>query len=159
MTAITPQQLRDQFQAFASKSDYPDPQVAAWIATAALDVNAIKWGQFATLGVLYYACHHLTLERMAQDQGASHIPAGMTKGVMSAEGGDKLNASYDVTAATIKDKSFWNLTTYGIRYMYYADLAGIGPLQIGPAGFDPGGLAAAQGWVGPNPWPGPSTFG
>lgn len=127
---LTPAQFRHDFPAFASPSAYPDEAIAYWIDVVLTQVpmDPNRWSQNLRLGQELFVAHMLTLERqnqLATSRGQPAMAAGPA--VSRSVGG--VSVSYDLSGAYYQDAGFWNLTTYGQRYWYYLNQAGMGPLQ------------------------------
>ncbi len=127
---MTPSQFRQDFPEFTDTAKYPDATVEFWLTVSASLVNACRWGVLTDQGIELCTAHHLVLG--ARDEQAANvggIPGQMT-GPLSSKAVDKVSASYDTGAATIDDGGFWNLTTYGVRYLTLAKMMGAGGIQL-----------------------------
>ena len=123
-------QFRTEFPEFTDTTRYPDSSVTAWLTGAVSLVNADRWGVLADLGQALVAAHHLVIG--ARDQQAAAVggvPGTMT-GPQSSKSVDKVSASYDTGAASLEGGGFWNLTSYGVRYLTLARTMGAGGFQI-----------------------------
>lgn len=127
---MTADQFREDFPEFADKAKYPDPTVEFWLTVSASLVNPCRWGVLTDQGIELCTAHHLVLgARDEQAASVGGIPGQMT-GPLSSKAVDKVSASYDTGAATIDDGGFWNLTTYGVRYLTLARMMGAGGIQL-----------------------------
>jgi hypothetical protein len=127
---VTPAQLRTDFPEFSDTTQYPDPMIQTWLTVACSLVNGSRWMELTTLGIELVTAHHLVLG--ARDQMAAAVggvPGQMT-GPTSAKAVDKVSTSYDTQAAAVDGGGFWNLTSYGARYLTLARMFGAGGLQI-----------------------------
>ncbi|WP_343724933.1 DUF4054 domain-containing protein [Herbaspirillum huttiense] len=122
--------FRQHFPEFEDAGIYPDAQVTFWLTVAENLVNRERWGGLADQGVELVTAHHLVLAR--RDELASSVGGapGLMTGPQSSKSVDKVSASYDTNAATVDGAGFWNLTTYGVRYVSLARLFGAGGLQV-----------------------------
>lgn len=127
---MDPTAFRAAFPEFTNPGLYPDAMVSAWITVATSLVNADRWMELTNLGIQLVTAHHLTLG--ARDQNAAAIGGvpGIMTGPTNAKSVDKVSTSYDTAAATLEDGGFWNLTSYGVRYLSLARMFGAGGMQI-----------------------------
>ena len=115
---------------FADTAVYPDSLVLIWSNVATSFVNEARWAEVYDTGIYLVTAHHLVLgERDSLTAQVGGTP-GQVTGPLSAKAVDKVSASYDTGAAVIDGGGFWNLTTYGIRYLSLARIFGAGGLQI-----------------------------
>lgn len=134
--ALTVEQFRATFPAFANPSFYPDEQVAFWIAQALGTtmngrpvINPVRWGQFYTLGLRLYVAHNLALDRAAGMQAAAGgSPIGA--GVPQSKSVNGVSVSYDVEFGGETDGGNWNLTFWGSRFIRLLREAGAAPIQL-----------------------------
>ncbi len=123
-------QFRQDFPEFSDATRYPDTVVDFWLIVAVSLVNECRWGVLTDQGIELVTAHHLVLA--ARDQATENvggIPGQMT-GPLASKAVDKVSSSYDTGAATIEDGGFWNLTSYGVRYLTLAKLMGMGGIQL-----------------------------
>lgn len=127
---MDPTTFRTAFPEFANAVIYPDSMVAAWITVATSLVNPTRWMELTDLGIQLVTAHHLTLG--ARDQNAAAVGGvpGIMTGPTNAKSVDKVSTSYDTNAASLEGGGFWNLTSYGARYLSLARMFGAGGLQI-----------------------------
>lgn len=127
---IAPATLRTNFPEFVDGNRYPDSLVKFWLTVSVSMVNTDRWGELSDLGVQLCTAHHLAMA--ARDQGtagAGGLP-GQVTGALSSKAVDKVSASYDTSAVTIDDAGFWNMTSYGVRFLSLARMMGAGGLQV-----------------------------
>jgi hypothetical protein len=55
---------------------------------------------------------------------------GMNMGLVSSKSVNGVSISYNNGLAIEANGGFWNLTSYGMRFLYFAKMAGSGPVQI-----------------------------
>lgn len=122
--------FRQDFPEFSDTTKYPDAQVQFWLTVSESLVNPDRWGVLTDQGIELCTAHHLVLA--ARDEAAISVGGvpGLMKGPQSSKAVDKVSASYDTGAATIDGAGFWNLTTYGVRYITLAQLMGAGGIQL-----------------------------
>lgn len=127
---MTPSQFRQDFPEFADTTKYPDSSVNFWLTVSVQLVSAARWGALTDQGIELCTAHHLVLgARGGQAAAVGGVPGQMT-GPLSSKAVDKVSASYDTGAATIDDGGFWNLTSYGVRYLTLARTMGAGGFQL-----------------------------
>ena len=127
---MTPAKFREDFPEFDDTARYPDASVSFWLTVSASLVNECRWGVLTDQGIELCTAHHLVLAaRDEQAASVGGIPGQMT-GPLASKAVDKVSASYDTGAATIDDGGFWNLTTYGVRYLTLAKMMGAGGIQL-----------------------------
>ena len=114
---VTPAQLRSDFPEFNDPTRYPDSLIQTWLTVAASLVNADRWVELTNIGVELVTAHHLTLSIRDQTAAAVGGAPGLMTGPTASKAVDKVSTSYDTSAATIDGAGFWNLTSYGVRYM------------------------------------------
>ncbi|WP_079218926.1 DUF4054 domain-containing protein [Herbaspirillum robiniae] len=122
--------FRRDFPEFSDKTVYPDAQVEFWLTVAVSLVNPCVWGELTDQAMELVTAHHLVLG--ARDQKASSVGGipGLVNGPQSSKAVDKVSAGYDTGAVTIDGAGFWNMTTYGIRYITLARIFGAGGIQL-----------------------------
>jgi hypothetical protein len=156
--------FRTDFPEFADANDYPDSSINYWLAIATIMIVAPRWGRMLVFAIESYTAHNLVLEKQAQDAASLHAWPGISKGVISAETPGAVSVNYDSSMTLEEEGGFWNLTTFGTRFLHLARLAGMGPMQVGPACGCPGTVPGAQNdlgqaYSGPSMIPSPgSTF-
>ncbi|RQR87721.1 MULTISPECIES: DUF4054 domain-containing protein [unclassified Burkholderia] len=128
--SVTAAQLRTDFPEFSDPTKYPDPLVNMWLTVANSLVNASRWAELTNLGVELVTCHHLAISARDELSSAAGGIPGEVKGATSAKSVDKVSASYDTSSVTLADAGFWNMTSYGIRFLGLARMMGAGGLQI-----------------------------
>lgn len=141
-------QFRADFPEFASQTVYPDSAVTFWITVAGKLLRACAWADLIDVGTELFVAHNLSLEKLAAANG------GMNSGVITGKTVDKLSVTYDASVGIVPDAGHWNLTTYGTRFLWLLNMAGMGPTQLGAGavvyglsqpGFVVGGLLG-YGW-------------
>lgn len=140
---VTPQQFRVSFPAFGSEVAYPDVIVAEWLAVAELMLRPARWGTMLPTGLKLFAAHNLALNRQEVKSAATGAVPGISTGVITNKAVGPVSAGFDAQAASELDAGFWNLTTYGTRFIHWARMMGAGPLQIP----DCGGLLGLPGTI------------
>lgn len=128
---------------------YTDGSVNFWLGVAVLMLRPERWADLLDVGLELFTAHNLALERAAATNGGAQM------GVVSAKTVDKLSISYDASAGIIPNAGHWNLTTYGTRFLWMMNMAGMGPTQVGAgvAGFPPGSTVYVVGGLYGAGWP------
>jgi Protein of unknown function (DUF4054) len=126
----TPAQFRLDFPAFRSPRDYPDETIEFWVAvvTNQMTLDPNRWAENLLLGQELFVAHMLTLERNNQLVTARGRAAMATGGAVSRSVGG-VNVAYDLSGAYSDGAGFWNLSSYGQRFWYMLNQAGMGPVQ------------------------------
>jgi hypothetical protein len=123
-------QFRTDFPEFSDTTKYPDSTVDFWLTVAVSLVNPCRWGDLTNVGIELVTAHHLAMSaRDVQAAEAGGIP-GQVTGPTTAKAVDKVSVGYDSGAVSLTDAGFWNLTTYGIRFLGLARLMGAGGMQL-----------------------------
>ena len=168
---ITLATFRQDYPEFASVALYQNSAVAYWTTVAGLLLRTERWGVGSTAATAppttvldvateLFVAHNLAIEKMAQDAAKRGGTPGVSQGPVSSKSVGGVSISYDTTAGIDKDAGHWNLTTYGTRLHWLMLMFGAGPVQVG-IGCDPFGWFGAGGspYIGPDPWPGQTSFG
>jgi hypothetical protein len=127
---VTPAQLRSDFPEFNDPTRYPDSLVQTWLTVAASLVNADRWVELTNIGIELVTAHHLVLSVRDEAAAATGGTPGIMTGPQASKSVDKVSVSYDTSAAIIDGGGFWNLTSYGVRYLTLARMMGAGGLQF-----------------------------
>jgi hypothetical protein len=160
---ITPAIFRSYFTEFGNTTTYPDSLVSFWIAVAGQMLRVEAWGQptnppvspptgLYDIGTALFVAHNLALEQMAIKAAANGGTPGINKGPVSSETIGPISAGYDSGAAIVDGGGNWNLTTYGTRFLWFVDMLGAGPVQVG-IGYNPYPTGSFP-WLGPFPYGG-----
>lgn len=122
--------LRTDLPEFTSTTTYPDATVNFWLSIGVKLLNARRWGDLLDHGLELFTAHHLILAQ--QNVAAAKVGGapGVTTGVVSSKGVDKLNISYVVGDVIEEKAGHWNLTTYGLQFIHLARMVGMGGYQV-----------------------------
>lgn len=123
-------QFRSDFPEFSDTTRYPDSLVTLWLTVGSSLVNECRWGELTDIGIELVTAHHLAIAARDQQAAAGGGIPGQASGPMSSKAVDKVSVSYDTGAASLSDAGFWNLTSYGTRYLGLARLMGAGGMQL-----------------------------
>jgi hypothetical protein len=55
-------------------------------------------------------------------------------GVIASKNVGSVSVSYDTNAGIVKDAGHWNLTAFGTRFIWLANMVGTGGIEIGSLG-------------------------
>lgn len=154
MSTVTVQQFQTAFPAFSDSNKFPEAQVQFWLDFADQMHNADRWGGMLANGIMLYVAHHLSGDYMAMREAARGGAPGLRSNVISSEGGDNVNISFDTTSSSEEGAGHFNSTIYGKRWYALAQLHGAGPVQVG---IPSGGDVMSGAWAGPpvgylGPW-------
>lgn len=122
--------FRQQFTEFSDAAKYPDPLVSFWLDVVTRMVRPERWADLLDVGLGLALAHHLVLA--VRDQGsaqAGKVP-GTVLGMQTSKSVDTVSVSYDVSAVTEEGGGFWNMTSYGVRFLGMARLFGAGGVQL-----------------------------
>jgi len=130
-----------------------DPGAATTVGTYQIASNSVR-----DVGLELFTAHMLTLNKQAIDAAGAGGTPGQSVGPITSKSIGPVSVSFDVQAGIMEGASFWNLSTYGTRFYFFADIMGAGPSQIG-VGCDINAILSFNGpaWIGP--WPFPSQTG
>ncbi|CAM2295246.1 DUF4054 domain-containing protein [Ralstonia mannitolilytica] len=127
---MTPADFRATFPEFSDTTKYPDASIEFWMGIAVSLVNPDRWGVLTDQGVSLVTAHHLVMGQRDQAAAAVGGAPGEVKGPTASKSVDKVSVSYDTGAVALSDAGFWNLTTYGVRFMTIARAMGAGGMQL-----------------------------
>lgn len=122
--------FRQDFPEFADPQVYPDPQVAFYIRVAEKLLPECRWGEMLPYAIELFVAHHLAIGRQNEQAASVGATPGAVKGPATSKAVDKVSVSYDAGSVALDDGGFWNLTTYGIRFLQLARLFGAGGVQL-----------------------------
>jgi len=128
---FTDEQFRLDFPEFADPTKYTEAMVAFWAGVADKQMNTVRWGDLLLYGTELFVAHNLALAVV--DLAASQAPFGVPgqgNVLASSQGAGSVNVSADTTTVSEPDGGYYNLTTYGTRFLRMARIAGIGGAQL-----------------------------
>lgn len=122
--------FRANFTEFSDAAKYPDTLVDLWLGVGASLVNSARWCAMYDMGLQLCTAHHLVLS--SRDEAAAAVGGvpGELTGPTASKSVDKVSVSYDTGAAALTDAGFWNLTSYGVRFLTLARMMGSGGIQV-----------------------------
>lgn len=128
--SLTISTFRQVFPEFHDPGLYPDVVIEFYDTVALGLLDPTRWGANLLQGESLFVAHHLAMSaRDAAVSQAGGVP-GEVKGPVTAKGVDKVTVSYDAQAVALTDGGFWNMTSYGIRFLTYALQIGSGGAQL-----------------------------
>lgn len=126
---VTAQNFTVDFPEFSDAAKFPLPQVNLWLTAASNFVDEERWGDMAKIGVELCAAHHLAI--FAQNvKAAAGGNAGALSGQVTSKSVDKVSVGYAENKGVIDGAGGWNLSTYGIQYLTFANMFGAGGIQL-----------------------------
>ncbi|WP_216595290.1 DUF4054 domain-containing protein [Chromobacterium subtsugae] len=130
MTIMDAATFRQLLPEFSDSTRYPDGAVSFWAGLAGSLLPPDRWEDLLQQGTAFYIAHHLAMaEGDMVAASAGGIP-GQVKGPLTGRSVDKVSSSYDSGAVSLDGAGFWNLTTYGIRFLTLARCIGAGGIQL-----------------------------
>ncbi len=146
--AVTPASFRQEFKAFADPLLYSDAAITALVTAAGYLLNVNRWDpNIIDYGTSLFVAHHLVLAARDDLAASAGGIAGQVQGILISKQVDKVSAQYDWQAVINEGASYWNMSTYGIRFKQLSDLFGAGGMQLG-IGYGPPGFWAGYGYGG-----------
>lgn len=127
---VTVASFRQDYPEFASPIKYTDRDIQRYLVLGVNRCDPARWGDIADLGVSLFTAHFLVLaarDKARSDAGG--IP-GQVVGPQGSKSVGGVSASYDTASVTEQGAGFWNMTTYGIEFYRWSNMAGMGPLTI-----------------------------
>ncbi|WP_281659646.1 DUF4054 domain-containing protein [Microvirgula aerodenitrificans] len=124
------QQLRTDFPEFSDPDLYTDGQITFWLNLGEKLLPPDRWCDLLDQGLELYVAHHLALAAHDQDAAAVGAVPGQVKGPATNKSVDKVSVAHDAGSVTLDGGGFFNLTTYGIRFLTLARIVGAGGIQL-----------------------------
>lgn len=128
--AVTIAIFRKDLPEFTNPLRWKDADIQLYLDIVNPSLDKMRWGQFWKFGIENWVAHFLVLEdqdKRASDRGST---PGQSAGPATGKTVGSVSASY-AEYATLEDKAgFFNLTTYGKRYIRFARMAGKGGIQV-----------------------------
>ena len=122
--------FRQQFPEFRDSSIWPDESLEIWLQVANASLDTARWRNYYRMGVALFVAHMLALGKMSELQAQRGGVPGMNMGLVSSKSVNGVSISYNNSLAVMEGGGHWNLTSYGLRFLYFARMAGSGPVQI-----------------------------
>lgn len=122
--------FRQSFPEFADATRYPDSLVTFWLDVVTRMLNPDRWADMLDIGLSLALAHHLVLAVRDQNTAQAGKVPGTVLGMQTSKSVDTVSVSYDVSAVTNEGGGFWNMTSYGVRFLGMARLFGAGGVQL-----------------------------
>lgn len=122
--------FRQDYPEFADLVAYPDSAVSRWITLAEKLLPECRWADLWPLGVELFTAHYLVLGQRAAKAAASGVGIGGNGAPISSKSVDKVSVSYDNALVSLEDAGFWAATGYGIQFLQWARMVGMGGMQL-----------------------------
>lgn len=123
MDAITAERFAEILPEFAP---VPTTAYEPWLTVSKSIVDPQMWGDLYEVGAALWIAHNLAMDKAAKNSGG----AGRISGPMSMKRVDKVAAGYDTGAVTVAGAGNYNATSYGVRFLEFQRIIGVGPLVI-----------------------------
>jgi hypothetical protein len=127
---ITPATFRQTFPAFGDPGVYDDAALNFYIPLAYTFLNTPRWGSLLDYGASLWVAHHMVLNARDNATVESGGLPGEVQGVKTSKSVDRGSISYDAVGVSILDGDYWNMTTFGIRFVRLARMMGSGGMQV-----------------------------
>lgn len=124
---MTPDQFRADFPEFANVSD---AQINFWLTVLTAIGDPARWDELTNIGIELLTANQLAIALRDQKTGAAGGATGGVSGPVSSKSVDKVSVSYNTVGTQYADAAFWNLTSYGVRYLALARMFGAGGYQL-----------------------------
>lgn len=123
--------FRGDFPEFADSAQYPDARVQFFISLAGKLLAPQRWdASLIGYGTELFVAHHLSLSGKDQAAAANGGQGGAASGVVAGKSVDRVSVSYDTRSIALGNAGHWNMTSYGIRFLQLARMAGAGGVQL-----------------------------
>ena len=127
---VTIPQFRIDFPEFSDPDAYSDGSITFWLTISLSLVQEDRWLDLTDMAVELATAHQVLIATRNQDLGNGNGSPGQVSGPVTAKAVDRVSVSNDTGAVTLTDGGFWNMTTYGIRFLQLARMFGAGPVQL-----------------------------
>lgn len=124
------QTFRKNFPEFVDSAPYADASIDFWTALGTSLLPADRWGAQLDYGLQLFVAHHLVIGKRDAEAAAIGGAPGEIKGVLTSRTVDKVTQSWDAGTVTLTDAGFWNMTSYGVRFLQFARMIGAGGIQL-----------------------------
>lgn len=122
--------FRQDFPEFADPLAYPDGSVNFYLGLGEMLLPADRWGDTLDYGLELFTAHHLSISSRNEQTAAAGGTPGVVTGPQSSKAVDKVSVSYDTQAVSLTDGGFWNMSSYGVRFLQLARMIGAGGYQL-----------------------------
>ena len=122
--------FRQNFTEFSDTTRYPESLVAFWLDVVTRLLRSDRWADLLDVGLGLALAHHLVLAVRDQNTAQAGKVPGTVLGMQTSKSVDTVSVSYDVSAVTNEGGGFWNMTSYGVRFLGMARMVGAGWCQL-----------------------------
>lgn len=122
--------FRKFFPEFSDIAKYTDSSLIFWGSIASQQVKPNRWKRMTLNGIMFYVAHEVTLAGQNYATGNIGGTPGIQSGPINSKTVGSVTVAYDTTQGAEKDAGYWNLTSYGKRFIHMARMFGSGPVQI-----------------------------
>jgi len=122
--------FRQHFPEFADTTVYPTGTIDFYLGIGRSLLNADRWGETLDYGLELFTAHHLAIVAKDRAAAAGGGAPGAMQGVLTSKTVDKVSASYDSASISLENGGFWNMTSYGLRFLRLARMMGAGGYQL-----------------------------
>tara|TARA_R100000365_G_C2747006_1_gene76576 strand:+ start:1022 stop:1405 length:384 start_codon:yes stop_codon:yes gene_type:complete len=122
--------FRQNFTEFSDTTRYPESLVAFWLDVVTRLLRSDRWADLLDVGLGLALAHHLVLAVRDQNTAQAGKVPGTVLGMQTSKSVDTVSVSYDVSAVTNEGGGFWNMTSYGVRFLGMARMVGAGGCQL-----------------------------
>jgi hypothetical protein len=143
---VTATSFREAFHAFKDPEPYATQEIDFWLRLGLKLHNADRYGDLLDEALMLFVAHNLTLEFNAKQAADNGQNPGTVLGALTNVSVDKVSYSRDSSAAMDPKAGHWNLSSYGLRWLWLQRMVGAGPLQIGAP--SAGVNLSASAWPG-----------
>ena len=126
---VTVAAFLDAFPEFQSSDRYTEAAIEFWIGVGEKMLRPERWEDLLDHGVMLFTAHNLVLSAKNIAASVNGFP-GAYAGAIASKSVDKLSISYDTTSGTVSNAGAYNMSTYGIQFIYFARLIGAGGVQL-----------------------------
>lgn len=132
-SGISVAQFRQLVRAFNDPQLYTEAQIIPYLRLSDQSMPADRWGEFRDIGQAMFVAHFLALDaREDRQSAAGGEPGSLSSGAtISSKSVGGASISYDISSITEQGGGFWNMTSYGLRWLRFARMIGMGGMQSG----------------------------
>ena len=117
---LTVADFRSAYPEFSDPDRYSDGQLGFWLTISQSLVESDRWLDLTDLAVGLATAHQVAIANQSSAGGGS---PGAVSGPITSKSVDRVSVTMDTSG-------FWNMTTYGIRFLQLARMFGAGPVQL-----------------------------
>lgn len=122
MTAITAARFAEILPEF---SPVPGTSYEPWVTAVRSIVDPFEWGDLYEIGAALWIAHQVTMDKKSAASGGAPIA-----GAVSTKRVDKVAVGYDTGSVSVAGAGSYNATSYGVRFLEFQRIIGVGPLVV-----------------------------